>query len=214
MIDKIIATISQDILDMGWIGRYGGLVRTAVKQVEIDREQLLFVEKRFPVSSTITDKDCWEKGKYMDLIPNSKLASIAYFEQRGAITAREHKTSSGGIQVLEFTAPISFVAWLNLPKLGFSSPEQSYYFEAHALKVLGRQQFVDTELKITNGSIVIDGLHPRNETIFTKYSYEDKLGLLLYPYDFFAINCTIKWLQPSGCLPDVVLDSPLNCESL
>lgn len=214
MIDKIISTISPQIVDMGWIARYGGLVRTAVKVVEIDREAQLFVEKRFPVSSRTTDKDCWERGKYIDLIPDSKLASIAYFEQRGPITAREHKTSSGGIQMLEFFAPCSFVAWLNLPKLGFSSPEQSYHFEAHALKVLGRQQFVDNGLKISNGSVVIDGVHPRNETIFTKYSYEDKLGLLLYPYDFFAINVTFRWLQPAGCLPDVVLASPIQCESL
>jgi hypothetical protein len=205
MTNAIIQAFTDKIISLNWVERYGGLVRPAVKTY-IDENSGLIYNKTYPVSCDVTEKDCWEKGRYADLIPNDKYKSITYFEQRGAVTVKA--SSFGGRDMLEFNAPLSFIAWLNLPKLGISECSTPV-FEASAIKMFMEKITPEMPYKAHEVKVIIDSLNPRNEGVFTKYSYGDKLGLLLYPFDFFSINLNIRWFVQPHCLPDYEPGEPI-----
>ena len=53
--------------------RYGGLIRIARRLVEIGENENgpIYDEELFPVSSDVTEKECWEGGRYNDLRTSS-----------------------------------------------------------------------------------------------------------------------------------------------
>ncbi len=205
MINSIIQSFTEKVTALNWVERYGGLVRPAVKTF-IDENSGLIYNKTYPVSCDVTEKECWEKGRYQDLIPNDRYKSITYFEQRGSIAIRE--TQFGGRDVLEFSAPMLFVAWLNLPKLGISECS-SPVFEASAIKMLMNMGVIELPFQALGFKVIIDGSSPKNEGVFTKYSYGDKFGLLLYPFDFFSISIIVRWYVQPQCLPDYEPSEPI-----
>jgi hypothetical protein len=198
MINSIIQAFTDQVISLPWVERYGGLVRPAVKTF-IDENSGLIYNKTYPISCDVNEKECWEKGRYQDLIPNDKYKSITYFEQRGAITIKE--TQMTGREMLEFNAPITFVAWLNLPKLGISECS-SPVFEASAIKMLMNLKVSELPFQALGVKVIIEASSPKNEGVFTKYSYGDKFGLLLYPFDYFSININIRWYVQPQCLPE------------
>ena len=210
MIEQIIKGFDTKITATGWIERYGGLVRTITKGFPVDEG---VVYKSFPVSCGVTAKECWEKGKYQNLVPDDKYKSIAYWEQRGPVSCQKSTRVSADLYLNEFSAPVSFICWLNMPKLGFDDCGNSHLFEAQMLKILttGSVFITDPPYDIMELSVVIDGVAPKNETIFTKYSYEDRTHLLMYPFDFFSVNLTFKWKVNLCAVPDVTLGEPVIC---
>lgn len=208
MIDKIIDSISPTLTDIPWVERFGGIVRRATRIIGDSPET--FVEQAFPVSASVTNKDCWENGKYADLVPDDKYKSLMYFEQRGPIVVKQGYQDG----YISMSAPLTIVCWLNLPRLGFSQANESPIFEAEIIKKIYFKKFEVAALKISNGKFTIDALAARDENIFRKYTYSDKMGLLLYPYDFFAIDITAIWQQNVKCLQDVDISSPINCVDL
>lgn len=190
MIEPIIARLSENLKALPFIERHGGLVRTARRVNYIDG---LPFEEVFPVAMDV-EGNCFENGKYLDLAPNSALKSVSYFEQRGQVDVDETD------QFYVFNAPVSFVCWMNMKKIG-SQTQIGYVFEGMALDVLNQ----DININKYHGiQIYIEGLHPKNEGIFQKYNYSDRLDLFLYPYDFFSINFTIKWKMTKGCFEGLV----------
>jgi hypothetical protein len=210
MIENIIKSFEEKITNIGWIERYGGLVKPVKRTFAIDDSLIV---KTFPVACGVNAKECWEKGKYQDLIPNDKYKSLAYWEQRGSVSC-SYQRVDGDKYMCIFSAPVSFVCWLNMPKLGFDDCTSSHLFEAHMLKVLSKVGVVTSPYQINNLKCVIDGLAPKNETIFQKYSYDDREDLLMYPFDFFSINMTFSWGVLLNCIPDVELSTPISCVTL
>lgn len=192
MIEPIISIISSNIKELPFIERHGGLVRTARRYTIIDGQPY---EEVFPVSMDV-DGNCFENGKYLDLAPNSAYKSVSYFEQRGPVTV------DCDDNYFKFTAPVSFVCWMNMKKIG-SSNQIAYVYESLALDTIRKTINISKYKAIV---IDIESLHPKNEGVFQKYNYSDRLDLFLYPYDFFSINFTIKFRMLMGCFQGDIND--------
>lgn len=192
MIEPIISRISNNLKSLPFIERHGGLVRTARRYMIIDGQPF---EELYPVSMDV-EGNCFENGKYLDLAPNSSYKSVSYFEQRGPVIVE----CEGSFY--KFTAPVSFVCWMNMKKVG-SHNQVGYVYEGMSLDVLTKSIQIN---KYHALSVEIESLHPKNEGIFQKYNYSDRLDLFLYPYDFFSINFIIKWRMQIGCFDGVIND--------
>jgi hypothetical protein len=209
MINEIIESLKPKITALPFIDKYGGLVRV-VKKAYTNEQGVYY--KTFPVTCETDLSDCGDEGKLKALTPNDSYKSLAYFESAGNV--RVSSTQYKGKEVVKVTAPIDFICWLNLPKLGISECHSSifelmmiqFFYEDHKGKCES-SPITYTDLKIN-----ILSFSSRDEKIFSKYSYGDMLGLTLYPFDFFKVNLEITFYVDPNCLKGFVFGAPLlNC---
>jgi len=206
MVRLIEQTLKPLILDLGFVGQYGGL---AIPVNIRDEGESGIVSRIFPVSCYLSASDCFETGKYNDLVPDDRYASVAYFEQRGGSTV-----STDGPKRREwlFTEEMRFVCWLNYARLGLDDCRGSERFAIAALsKFFGVNDVsvdgLEGRLNIRRARIV-----PKShQEVFGRYSYGDKQWAFFFPYDFFAVDFTAELTIGGGCVQDVDLGTPVDC---
>ncbi len=195
MIHEVIESLRHKITAYSFIDRYGGLVRIAKKAFTND-DGVYY--KVFPISCDVTNEQCWDDDRYKDLVPDDRFKSISYFESAGNVTVK--KDFFAGRNTYKIIAPVDFVCWLNLPKLGINDCHNSM-FELMMIKLFNTEHKPNIDhLIIANFSIDIKGVSSRDEKIFSKYSHGDKYGLLLYPFDFFKISLEISFHLDPNCI--------------
>lgn len=204
MIESIINAIP---FDQHWIEKKGGLVRTARKSFPIDEESNLFIEKKYPISSNVSAKECFDNGKYSDLMPDSRYKSICYFEQTSPTLPQSNINL--GSEAFVFETNVKFVCWLNLNLLGFDVPDKSEIFQLEMYKFFSKIKFLVNGIHGIKIKFISFG--QKNENPFSNYSYENIEGLLLYPFDFFVINLTIQYNVKIDCIESVPVLTPIIC---
>lgn len=195
---------------MCWVERYGGLAIPVSRPIQIgtmldenNNEQPVIDIETFPVTYGMSAAECWEKGGYKSLHPDSKYKSLLYFEQLGNMRL-EGDTRRGAYPVSSFwTGSIRLVAWLNLQKLTATKDikdgaSNAVYSLVEALNYksfsLTQGVYKDSNVTFKNPSML-----PKDfETIFGKYSYQIKDPLYFWPHDFFAVDWEVE-VRP-GCL--------------
>ena len=211
MINSIIGELKDKLTALSWVERYGGLVQS-VNKVEVIGEQQQRVIKTFPVSSTTSGKECWEGGKYQALVPNSNYSSVVYFEQMNPLTSIEISGIKKGIQSLR--ARVRLVAWMNLPKLGFSDLRTDLAAMQLITAVNGVYQPTG-DLSNIRGKFEFLEMPERSAAIFSRYTYGDEVqNLLLYPYDYFALDFYLTILVNLNCNYTLTPSTPINCIEL
>lgn len=207
MIRLIEQSLCSAILGMGYIERYGGIVRPVNIRQEADEG--VFVDRIFPVSCGVTGTDCFDGGKYLDLVPDDQYKSVAYFEQRGGASLEQstvHRKMWSGVE------QVRFVCWLNYPALGLDDCRGPERFALATLaQIVGTRDFtvdgISGRLDISRASIA----ERDPAQVFGRYSYADKQWAFFWPYDFFAIDFTAKVTILGGCLEDVTLGEAVEC---
>lgn len=211
MINKAIEIIKPAITSMAWIERYGGI--TSIAERTIDTESGLTTQK-FPISSSVEAKTCFENNKYLDLVPNDKYFSVAYYEQLSDIeteTLQRHKRH----KVHKFTTKLRFVAWLNLQKIGITDVTTVADFQTQTINRLLRDH-PDAEKKYQQmkaSNVRVD----RKETtvaVFNQYTYDNLQKLIYYPFDVFSISFDLSWQMQINCAEDVATGVAIDCVDL
>lgn len=204
MIEKIIETIGPSITALPWVDRYGGLTRNAI-QVKVDEETGFSEELVFPVSSTTTG-NCFETGKYKELIPNDAYKSVSFWALNGPIQVTPDKV--GHADTIRYQGFADFKAWINLKKLGLAQ-------EYNPLIPVTLMNAVNPE------SINIDGivmlrikpaqLNVRNENVFAGYSFNERITHVLYPYDYFSITFEFYMQVQADCVANLTIGEGIAC---
>jgi hypothetical protein len=208
MIHEVIESLRTKITGLPFIEKYGGLVRIAKKAFTND-EGIYY--KTFPVSCDVSNAECWNNDRYKDLLPDENYKSIAYFESAGNIIVKKTQYLSSGRDAYHVIAPIDFICWLNLPKLGISDCHSSI-FELMAVDLFYQSHKPQLEnFNVASFKMEIKSFSSRDEKIFAKYSYGDLSGLLLYPFDFFKISLELSFYIDPNCIQNFVLNPPIDC---
>ena len=209
MIAPILEFLRPEILALPWVEQYGGMVRT------VSRPQMLNIDdvpqiimQSFPVSCDVSAADCWNNERYKDLVPNDVYKSVSYFEERGGMRLDGISAVNG---LLEFSANVSFVAWLNMKKLGYDTCHFADYVAATMFPFLRKKNVPVTAPFKCLVSVEPINFEARGADIFEGYAYQDEQALLFYPYDYFAINCMVKIQLDPKCLPEYVVETPIIC---
>lgn len=160
-------------------------------------------KKIIPVDCGVTHRECIS-GKYTDLMPDSKYKSVIYFEDNGTQRVDdEHRDFS-------FQSNVKLVCWLNLKKLGKTNCSVSSLALGSILKAIPTQYL--NSAPYTRILITFLGEDPKTPSIFGKYTYdEEKIPYLLYPYDYFSLNFSIRYTIPRSCITDFENDPEINC---
>lgn len=209
MIHTILDELKQKVLDLKFIERYGGVV-VPIEQVVTDEDGR---EKRivFPASCDGQGKACYAANDYFELAPNDQYRSVSYWELRGDAVPFVPRRGNRGAWY-GFRQSVRLVVWLNLQILGEedSCNKLSDYLSVLAMNELSGQHNIGMDY--VDGVLVkVERKVRKSMDIFGAYSYSDKNELLLYPYDFFAIDFTVEWYVKRNCVPDEIPYQQLHC---
>ena len=194
--------IIDKISSLPFLDKYAGVVKTIMYQ-SAKKDGIGFDKKTFPASCRASLEDC-ENGKYSDLTPNSFKASVLYLEDKGT---RVIKRQAGRTY---WKSSYDLVAWLNLPRLGFSDCN---YTGIAISGIISKFPTVPFNEDIFNQiSINVTGQNPQNQNPFSKYSYDESImQYLMYPYDYFVLNIEVDYMVTQACLSVLPIDTPITC---
>lgn len=200
-----IGNILKSYLTLPFIDKLGGVVRVVTKS-ETDASGRI-VRKSFPVDCGVTNEDCLA-GRYVDLVPNSKYLSVAYFED-GGVTLDTQETRD-----FTFDASLKLVVWLNLKKLGKTACSNSAMAYLSILKSFPTKYFNQTINGVPYSRIIItpEGQDIKSPQIFSQYTYEEeKTQYLMYPFDYFSMNINVRFSVSKSCVPDWTNGEEIAC---
>jgi hypothetical protein len=185
--NETIASIVKDIiLGIEMADKVAGLVRPAVLTIN-------GAEKRFPVAFDVTAEQC-QKGGYKELTPNSSYKSVMYFEDMGTTWLDR----VGDVQLFE--GRLKLVGWINTKKFPNMSCPNPYSTEMikQIVRVIpvGHFNWNDVFQRI---QITITNEERKTPAIFGAYTYNELTQYLFYPYDYFALNLTIRYGYNINC---------------
>jgi len=201
MNNEIAAILNTYLDDLPFSDRMAGVVKViSVFGGTAERA----VKKTIPVDCDVTHADCM-RGKYQDLVPNSKYKSISYFEDGGA------KLISNNQRDFTFQSNLRLVYWLNLKKLGKTDCNLSALAVTNVLNILPTGPFnngIYSRIRININQEIV-----KNAAIFSKYSYDESVvQYLMYPYDYFALDLTIDFTISKACIVDWENGTPITCD--
>lgn len=190
MITKIAELIKSEISSLVWIDKLGGVVKPG--RVKVAGE-----DKIFPIYINDSADPC-NASVYLDFVPDSKKMSVVYFEDQGI------EVVNSGCTFTDCTASLKLICWANLVRINAD------YTDAIPLKldliknIPARLPNTDWVTKIL---ATFAGEDIKSPAIFGNYTYDETMTqYLIYPYDYFALNYTVKFSFVNSCFEDVVLN--------
>lgn len=196
-----IANILKGYIEtLPFAGKVGGLVKPITYTSQTDKG---VIKKTIPVDCGVTHANCL-KGRYTDLMPDSKYNSVMYFEDGGV------RPSDNSARDFSFESNLKLVCWLNLKKLGKTGCSNTALAIATILNTLPTRTF-------NNGVysrifIAVTGEEIKSPQIFSKYTYdEEKTQYLMYPYDYFALNISVRFSISKSCITNWTNGAETTC---
>lgn len=200
-----LANILKDKLDgLVFIDRISGLVIVGEKAQPTEIEGAFAVSK-FPISVDADYEECYRTGCFKDMVPNSALKGILYFEDFG--------TTPKGIDHGSFvyTSKLRLVCWLNHKMIQSGDCHNINHIAINQIRKrleVGYFNSADlSKIKVTATSVL-----ENDYRLFDRYTYPGEfVKYLMFPYGAFGIDLMCDY-QVNSCLPDIELN-PETCGS-
>lgn len=157
------------------------------------------VYKTFPIACDVPYEGCQADTMNKDMIPDDTKRSIIYFEDGGVDFEKRENN------LMFFNSRLKIIGWINLRKFKHSGCSLSSTIVTRIIRKLPTQPVnngIYTRLHIVSISQAVK--HPN---IFSPYSYnETETQYLVYPFDYFALNISVKFAVNKNCLNEIELD--------
>ena len=205
MLELTLVPLKDELTALPWVERYGGIARPLRIYTEGTETY-----KLYPIRKGLTHDQCHRQARYTDLIPDSRYANLLYSEIQQHPTERPSTVKGRNMVMME--SKVRLVYWLNLAKMGKTQDGS----EVTAGRI--GKELISTLIgmaKLTDGSTV-EYLGFTNivsdPAIFSPYDYPQSIGaLMLYPYDFGAVDFTVRHHFTGGCDTPMALETPIEC---
>lgn len=178
------------IKDLPFVDLISGVVRTQVYNNAGPNNKKLTI--KMPVSIDAIGANC--EGKEVAMLPDTKRKSVIYFEENGISTY-------GMTRRNQYASNIRLVCWLNRANVSSDMYTQIGTAEAQIIDRLTRFANPLNAGIFTRLTCSLVRVVPQNDTIFSKYTYdEQRRQYLSPPYDFFAIDLRAQFIVSAACL--------------
>lgn len=202
-----IAKILKDMISgMLIVDKIAGLVTTVEKAQPTDIEGAFAVSK-FPASVDSNYEDCITSGCYKDLVPNSGLKSIIYFEDLGTKALGGKEQSA-----YKYQTRLRLVCWLNnrLIQTG-ECMSINHLIITQIRELLEIGYFNEGDFKKIR--ITLESVVDNDYKLFDRYTYpSEAVKFLMHPYEAFGMNLSCEYSISPSCLPDFLIN-PESCDS-
>jgi hypothetical protein len=208
MTEQILEALRANIEALPFIEKFGGLARPVSKSFVIDQQTGKTINKTFPIGCNVSGVSCWDNGRFLDLVPNDTKLSVSYFEAPNRLTISDYTGPKRSIA--NWVGVVRFVCWLNGPLLGRNDCGFS------GVPILNLTEAINGRLRgviIPEDTVYfqVESEEAKTADIFKQYSYDEQKQYLFYPFDYFALNISVKYSVPSGCALPFVLNPPIEC---
>lgn len=186
-----------------FIDKLAGIVVVGEKMQPTEIEGAFAVSK-FPMSLDSNYDDCINSGCYKDLVPNSRLKGILYFEDNGTKPTGRERGS------FNYTSKLRLVCWINNKLIqGNNCKSINHILITQIRKALEVGYFNDsdlTKIRVSSTNII-----ENDYKLFERYTYpKDVLKYLMHPYEAFGIDLSVDYSISENCLPELELN-PETC---
>jgi len=154
------------------------------------------VVKRIPISTYTTLEQCSAKTIHQyDLIPDSRLKGMLYFEELAPIRLIERRTAGN-----RYESSLRLICWLNPQILDKNESPQNVATKVLTdvvKRITEDQLFHDPAQTFASVTIDVTAIPEKTSQLFSRYDYDEKVTqYLMYPFDYFAIDLSVKYLIP------------------
>lgn len=213
MIRNLLKPLDGIIKDLPFVDRYGSLVQQDVSIVEV--AEGVYSHAIYP--ATMEEGSACGKTDKLQMVPCESKKSIFYFEGLTDLEFREGEgkptartTNAGRVA----NADYRLVGWLNLMRLG----ETNMISHLVAQDLIGRIHGKNFSGDAVLGEGMVSKIKykvirqvNRDIKIFDRYAYGDKMHLLLYPFDYFALVIRVQATLKGGACFEYVPGEGLSC---
>lgn len=184
---------------LSFIDKIAGLVVVGEKVQPTDVPGAFAVTK-FPISLDSDYEECISRGCYKDLVPNSKLKGILYFEDYGTTMPSRYRGD------FNYVSKIRLVCWINNKLIqGANCKSINYALITQIRKALEVGYFnADGLTKINvKGTAIIEN----DYKLFERYTYpKEVVKFLMHPYEAFGIDFTVEYAINENCIPPIEIN--------
>lgn len=209
MIQLVCDILKDRIADLPFVDVIAGLTQPVIdKRAAMTNAADIKIQKRIPVSYDIADKQSAKNahlGAERDLVPNSAKKSIIYFEDYGTTVDKAVKTGNFNVAMV---GNIRLVCWLNRKELViYKYKHISAHVMSEMLKVLVTGRSI-SDNGITRMFVTASRLPVQDASIFARYNYDEaEFQYLRPPFEYFAIDLTVRYCVSPECLPYLNLNA-------
>ncbi len=193
--NKEIAKILLATLDGAtYLDRTSGVVQVVVKQVVIDQENGVAVQKRIPYSDSATLVEAAKMHNAM--VPDSKYKSCLYFEDGGvAVNTPEN------VRGEEYLSRLRLVCWLNMERIaGRYDTDMTAKIIADVMKRIRTVRNQNSGVFVAINPVV-RSIPVQDAAIFAPYDYDETISQYLFPpFDFFALDIETRFRLGNPCI--------------
>lgn len=207
MIPQIINHYKPTLCEIPWVERYGGLVKIVRKELKDGKAQT------FPVTCDISEEECFNSGRHLDLVPDSRFKSILYWQETGPTRIlRDSKSPLANYNAIKFSPNLKLVLWVNLAQFGKSSCDDAHLFAGEIISRMTEfQKNLSTPYKIQRFKMIPSSVSTDPAVVFKGLTYANDSTLQLYPYASISIDFQLEWEVLPSCLPAVDIGEPIPC---
>lgn len=206
MTKEIAKILQQRIVDaeLPYLTTIAGLVQTVVYAEENATGGKMLM--KMPVSVDTNIEQCGSANEIQEkaIVPDSAQAGILYFEENGS--SFDKSTAHGD----SFKSALTLVCWLNKKRItGDKYTSITTQVIRDIKEAFGRNPF--NEMPFCRIQVMIDKVQAQDANVFSPYSYDEAVSqYLMPPYEFFALQITVKYVPVDACVQEIVM-SPDNC---
>lgn len=223
MLRSLIEVLRPDIIKLPFVERYGGLAYPVQKQMEGYDEDgnTSDLVQTFPISSDLYGENCFDTGRYRDLIPDDSVASIFFFEDQSGLRkspsssiASKRRVGRKIYQYHDYVGTVRLIGWLNLPKLGIDITEGGVQIVNSLMKFLNLEyKNIQDPFPIHRIKFNVTSQEVKSSSIWDRYSFENVAELFLYPFDYFSLIVEVNATIMDGCIPDFIPQAEIDCQT-
>lgn len=197
MINKIIDSLLPSLQALSFADLVAGVVVPVSRDIPNDGDTGTVTET-FPAYLNYSKTVC-APADYIDLVPDSARKSIMYFEDGGSTIESESR------HYYNVESSVKLVWWANLKNISALTLDGTI-LSANILEAI--PHFLPNIDYCTKIQIEFTGMDKNDSGIFSAYTYEEtRKQYLMYPFDYGALNFTIKWQLAKDCINDIVINS-------
>lgn len=186
--------------------KLAGLV-VAVEKVQPTDIPGAFVVTKFPASVDSNYEECISSGCYKDLVPNSSVKSVIYFEDFG--TKAQGSKDSGSYK---YVTRLRLICWLNNRLIQSGECRSiNHLIITQIRELLEVGYFNEGDFKKIR--ITLESVIDNDYNLFSRYTYpKEAVKFLMHPYEAFGMDLSCEYSVSPSCIPDYILN-PESCES-
>jgi hypothetical protein len=192
---KIADILKDQLTELSFVDKLAGLVKPITYTDKAGNE------KTFPVA--VDGATPCDPMHYTDLVPDSSKLSIIYFEDQGM------DVINSGCRYVDCETKLKLVCWCNLAKINADIVSAELLKLAIMMTIPTR---IDNTDWVTKIFVKFEGEETKSPDIFGGYTYDEKQNqYLMYPYDYFALNYSVKYSIPMNaeCIDTLILNPKL-----